>query len=59
MIILKSRAEISTMRRAGEVVAAAIAAAREAVRPGITTSDLDAVAAKLIEGKGAEPSFLG
>ncbi len=59
MIILKSRAEISTMRRAGEVVAAAIAAARDAVRPGMTTADLDAVAARVIEGRGAQASFLG
>ena len=59
MIILKRPAEIATMRRAGEVVAAAIAATRDAVRPGVTTADLDAVAAKVIEGRGAQPSFLG
>ncbi|MGH2727489.1 MAG: type I methionyl aminopeptidase [Actinomycetota bacterium] len=59
MIILKSRAEISTMRRAGEVVAAVIAATRDAVRPGITTAGLDAVAAEVIQGRGARPSFLG
>ena len=59
MIIVKNRAEIATMRRAGEVVAAAIAAARDAIRPGVTTADLDAVAAKIIEGRGAKPSFLG
>lgn len=59
MIIVKNRAEIATMRRAGEVVAAAIAATREAVRPGVTTADLDAVAAKVIESRGAAPSFLG
>jgi methionyl aminopeptidase len=59
MIIVKNRAEIATMRRAGEVVAAAIAATRDAVRPGATTADLDAVAAKVIEGRGAKPSFLG
>ena len=59
MIIVKNRAEIATMRRAGEIVAAAIAATRDAIRPGVTTADLDAVAAKLIEGRGAKPSFLG
>ena len=59
MIIVKNRAEIATMRRAGEVVAAAIAATRDAVRPGLTTADLDAVAARVIEGHGALPSFLG
>jgi methionyl aminopeptidase len=59
VIIIKSPAEISTMRRAGEVVAAAIAATRDAIKPGMTTADLDAVAAKVIEGRGAKPSFLG
>ncbi len=59
MITIKNRAEIEMMRRAGEVVAAAIAAAREVVRPGLTTADLDEVAAKVIRGRGAQPSFLG
>ena len=59
MITIKNRAEIAMMRRAGEVVAAAIAATREVVRPGLTTADLDEVAAKVIEGRGAKPSFLG
>ena len=59
MIILKGPNEIAIMRRAGEVVAAAIAAARAAVRPGVTTADLDQIAARVIEGRGAAPSFLG
>ena len=59
MIIFKNRTEISTMRRAGEVVAAAIAATRDAIRPGVSTADLDAVAAKVIASHGADPSFLG
>ena len=59
MIIVKNRAEIATMRRAGEVVAAAIAAARSALKPGMTTAELDAVAAREIESRGADPSFLG
>jgi len=59
MIILKSRDEIATMRRAGQVVAAAIDATRAAVRPGVTTAELDRVAAGEIESRGALPSFLG
>jgi methionyl aminopeptidase len=31
----------------------------DAVEPGITTADLDAIAAKEIRGAGAQPSFLG
>jgi methionyl aminopeptidase len=59
VIILKGSNEIATMRRAGEVVAAAIAAARAAVRPGVTTAELDHVAAREITARGAAPSFLG
>jgi methionyl aminopeptidase len=55
----KSPAEIATMREAGLVTAAAIDAVREAVEPGITTRDLDAVAEKVIRSAGATPSFLG
>ena len=59
MIILKSPAEIDRMRRAGEVVAAAIDAVLARVRPGATTAQLDRVAAKVIRDAGALPSFKG
>src|SRR3954447_9084623 len=47
------------MRRAGLVVACALDAVVEAARPGVTTADLDAVAAAVIADAGARPSFLG
>lgn len=56
---LKTPEQIRTMRRAGLVVHAALTAVAEAARPGITTAELDAVAADTIRGAGAEPSFLG
>lgn len=56
---LKSADQVLRMRRAGLVVADALAAVREAARPGLTTADLDAVAAEVIRGAGATPSFLG
>ena len=59
MIIIKTRSEIATMRRAGEIVAVAIEAARHAIKPGATTEELDHVAAREISGRGAKPSFLG
>jgi methionyl aminopeptidase len=59
MIQIKTRDEIELMRRAGLVVGTALAALRDAVRPGITTADLDAVAREVIFGAGATPSFLG
>ncbi|MGI8532823.1 MAG: type I methionyl aminopeptidase [Geodermatophilaceae bacterium] len=59
MIQLKVPAEIDRMRAAGLVVAAALAAVRAEVRPGITTNELDEVAEAVIRGQGAVPSFLG
>jgi len=41
------------------VVADTLAAVRHAARPGVTTADLDAVAADAIDAAGATPSFLG
>lgn len=56
---LKSYDEILVMRAAGLVVAQALEAVRERVRPGVTTRELDAVAAQVIHEAGAKPSFLG
>ena len=47
------------MRRAGLVVAETLELLREAVRPGITTADLDAVAEQHIRSRGATSNFLG
>lgn len=58
-IELKSADQVLLMRRAGLVVADALAATRAAARPGVTTADLDAVAAGVIADAGATPSFLG
>lgn len=55
----KTAAQVVGMRRAGLVVADAHAAVRAAMRPGVTTADLDAVAARVIADAGATPSFLG
>ena len=59
MIILKSPEEIAKMRRAGRIVATTIEAVTAAVRPGLTTRDLDEVAEKAILDEGATPSFKG
>jgi methionyl aminopeptidase len=59
MIVLKSPEEIQRMRLAGRVVARTIERLAEAVRPGMTTADLDAIGERSIRGEGAIPSFLG
>ena len=55
----KTGDQILVMRRAGLVVADALAAARAAAVPGATTADLDAAARAVIEGAGATSNFLG
>ena len=42
-IELKTRAQIASMRAAGLVVAQGLAAMRDAVAPGVSTADLDAI----------------
>jgi methionyl aminopeptidase len=59
VITRKSRAEIATMRRAGRVVAEVLALVGEALRPGVSTAHLDAIAEAHIRRSGATPSFKG
>lgn len=59
MITLKSQMEIETMREAGRIVGLAHEAVAQAIRPGVTTLELNAVAEKVIRDHGAVPSFLG
>ena len=50
--------ELAKMRRAGRVVAEMHAKTREAIRPGVTTGELNRVAAGVIERRGAKSNFL-
>jgi len=58
-IQVKTPDELVLMRKAGLVVARTLEALREAVRPGISTRDLDEVAEATIRSENAVPSFLG
>jgi methionyl aminopeptidase len=58
-IQVKSPEQIARMYAAGQVVARALSVLKEAVRPGITTAELDAIAEREIRAAGAVPSFLG
>ena len=58
MITLKSAHEIEAMRRAGKITAAARALAREMVKPGVTTQQIDKAVFHFIREQGAIPSFL-
>ncbi|HHV61718.1 MAG TPA: type I methionyl aminopeptidase [Firmicutes bacterium] len=59
MIVRKSDEEIRAMRQAGRVVAQALERIREAVRPGVTTLEIDAIAEDCIRRLGGIPSFKG
>ncbi|MEV5746553.1 type I methionyl aminopeptidase [Actinoallomurus sp. NPDC052308] len=58
-IQIKSRGELDVMREAGLVVGRTLQRLTEAVKPGITTADLDAIAEESIRSAGATPSFKG
>lgn len=47
------------MRAAGRVVAEMHEKIRAAIRPGVTTADLDAIGRKVIDSRGASSNFLG
>ncbi len=59
MVILKTKDELQLMRKAGAITAAALHAGGAAVKPGITTREVDRVIHDYIVGCGAKPSFLG
>lgn len=55
---LKSSAEIEAMREAGAAVAIALKAMKDALRPGITTLELDEIAGETLAGLGAQSALL-
>src|SRR5438128_8774701 len=59
VITLKTPQQTAKMREAGLIVAAMLSATRAAVRPGITTAELDRIAAEILRKAGATSSFLG
>lgn len=59
MIQLKNKSQIEIMREAGRITGEALLLAGEAVKPGVTTKQLDDIIRHHIEKRGAKPSFLG
>ena len=59
MIQLKNPDQIKIMREAGRITGEALLVARDHVRPGISTFELDRLVREHIEKAGAKPSFLG
>ena len=59
MIQLKNPLQLKTMREAGRITGEALLVAREHIREGISTYELDKIIRNYIEKQGAKPSFLG
>lgn len=59
MIILKTPEEIAVMAQASRVVAETLEVLKRAVKPGVTTDDLDRLAEVEIRARGALPAFKG
>lgn len=58
-IVLKTAHDLECMRQAGRITALALRAARDVIRPGATTADIDAAAAEVLRRHGAQAAFLG
>jgi len=58
-ITIKSKDEIAKVREAGRIVAEVHKLIEEAIKPGISTMQLDSLAEEYILSKGAKPSFKG
>ena len=59
MIQVKNSVQLNAMKEAGRITGEALLVARELVRPGISTKELDNAIRAYIEKCGAKPSFLG
>ena len=59
MIVLKTSRELELMREACKISAQALEVAGQAVKPGISTWEIDKIAYDFIKKQGAEPNFLG
>ena len=59
MIKLKNSAQIAAMKEAGRITGEALLIARDMVRPGISTYEIDVAIRHYIEKCGAVPAFLG
>jgi methionyl aminopeptidase len=59
MVTIKRPDEIARMRQAGLILVDVLQALHDALRPGVSTADLDRIANDIITRAGAVPSFLG
>ncbi|UCE97339.1 MAG: type I methionyl aminopeptidase [Dehalococcoidia bacterium] len=58
-IIIKSKREIEAMRHVGHIVAKVLEVLKREIKLGMKTKELDSIACKELEKRGARPSFKG
>jgi methionyl aminopeptidase len=58
-VVVKSDGDLESMRRAGRVNALALAACVAALKPGVTTAEIDEIASDLLRRHGAKSAFMG
>ena len=59
MVQIKNSEQLANMRKAGRITGEAILVAREHIKEGVSTKELDTIIRNYIEKCGAKPSFLG
>lgn len=59
VIIIKSSREIEHLKRSNAIVAEVFGTLKKAIRPGMTTKELDQMTEKIILSRGALPAFKG
>ena len=59
MFVIKNSEQLALMKKAGRITAEALLVARDMIRPGISTKEIDTKIRRYIEKCGATPSFLG
>lgn len=59
MINIRTLQEIAKIRKSSSLVARALQRVREAIRPGVTTAELDRIAEETIRRGGGVPAFKG
>ena len=59
MFIVKNSEQLMLMKHAGKITAEALLVAKEVIRPGVSTKEIDQKIRRFIESAGAVPSFLG
>ncbi len=59
MITVKTEAQLKKMRKACSIVAKVLDNLSKAVKPGVTTEEIDRLGEEMLEKLGAKPAFLG